>query len=190
MSCLPTTLERVVVWNQMAAGCGPTINKNSRYSLSFMSSDIESLLKDLKDSDATVRQTATDALWQRWYTQKGAHGAQILVRSQTLLDEGKTDAAETLLTETIEGMPDFAEAWNRRAVLYYLQRRYWQAISDCEKVLELVPYHFGALHGMGLCQAGLGNYVAAIQAFRQALGVQPYSTINERLILECTAKLS
>jgi len=155
-----------------------------------MSSEIESLLNDLKDPDENVRQVATEALWRRWYTQKGAYGAQILVRSQTLLDEGKTYEAESLLTETVEGMSDFAEAWNRRAVLYYLQERYWQAISDCEKVLEIVPYHFGALHGMGLCHAGLGNYVAAIQAFRQALKVQPYATINQRLILECTAKLS
>jgi tetratricopeptide (TPR) repeat protein len=155
-----------------------------------MSSEIESLLNDLKDPDENVRQVATEALWRRWYTQKGAYGAQILVRSQTLLNEGKTYEAESLLTETVEGMSDFAEAWNRRAVLYYLQERYWQAISDCEKVLEIVPYHFGALHGMGLCHAGLGNYVAAIQAFRQALKVQPYATINQRLILECTAKLS
>ena len=155
-----------------------------------MSPEIESLLNDLKDPDENIRQVATEALWRRWYTQKGAYGAQILVRSQTLLEEGKTEAAESLLTETIEGMPDFAEAWNRRAVLYYLEQRYWQAIADCEKALKLVPYHFGALHGLGLCHAGLGNYVAAIQAFRQALQVQPYSTINERLILECTAKLS
>jgi tetratricopeptide (TPR) repeat protein len=155
-----------------------------------MSSEIESLLNDLKDPDENIRQVATEALWRRWYTQKGAYGAQILVRSQTLLEEGKTETAENLLTETVEGMPDFAEAWNRRAVLYYLEQRYWPAITDCEQVLKLVPYHFGALHGMGLCHAGLGNYVAAIQAFRQALEVQPYATINERLILECTAKLS
>lgn len=155
-----------------------------------MSSDIEALLKDLKDPDANVRQVATEALWRHWYTQKGAYGAQILVQSQKLLDEGKFEAVEALLSETLEGMADFAEAWNRRAVLYYLQQRYWQSISDCEKVLDIAPYHFGALHGMGLCHAALGDHIAAIQAFRKALQVQPHATINERLILECTAKLS
>ncbi|NER85355.1 MAG: tetratricopeptide repeat protein, partial [Leptolyngbya sp. SIO1D8] len=79
--------------------------------------------------------------------------------------------------------------WNRRAILYYVQKRYWQAITDCDKVLELVPYHFGALHGLGLCHAALGNYLAAIQALRRALEVQPFASVNERLILECTAKL-
>jgi len=155
-----------------------------------MSSNAQSYLQDLQDIDASVRQVATEALWRLWYTQKGAYGAQILVRSQNLVDKGELTEAETILTEAIAGMPDFAEAWNRRAVLYYVQRRYWQAIADCEKVIELVPYHFGALHGLGLSHMCLGNHTAAIQAFRRALEVQPYATINERLILECTAQLS
>ena len=111
-------------------------------------------------------------------------------RSQSLNGNGQATEAENLLTKTVEGMPDLANAWNRRAVLYYMQQRYWPALADCEKVLDLVPYHFGALHGVGLCHASLGNHMAAIQAFRRALKVQPYATINERLILECTAKLS
>lgn len=63
-------------------------------------------------------------------------------------------------------------------------------MADCEQVIELVPYHFGALHGLGLCHAALGQYTAAIQAFRRALVVQPYGLVNQRLILECTAQLS
>ncbi|MGF1524278.1 MAG: tetratricopeptide repeat protein [Leptolyngbyaceae cyanobacterium] len=155
-----------------------------------MSSEIEALLRDLKDPDASTREIATEALWRSWYTQKGAYGTQILVRSQMMLEAGNLQAAEALLTETLEGLPDFAEAWNRRAVLYYVQERYWQSITDCEKVVELVPYHFGALHGMGLCHANLGNYLAAIQSFRRALEVQPFASINERMILECSAKLA
>lgn len=69
-------------------------------------------------------------------------------------------------------------------------REYRKALTDCDRVIELVPVHFGALHGKGLCQMALGNYTAAIQAFKQALDVQPYALINQKLILECTAKLS
>ncbi|NER84608.1 MAG: tetratricopeptide repeat protein, partial [Leptolyngbya sp. SIO1D8] len=117
-----------------------------------MSPDIPALLHDLKDPDANIRQVATEALWRHWFTQKGVHGAQLLARSQALIEDGDTSAAEALLTEMVQDLPDFAEAWNRRAILYYVQKRYWQAITDCDKVLELVPYHFGALHGLGLCQ--------------------------------------
>jgi tetratricopeptide (TPR) repeat protein len=68
--------------------------------------------------------------------------------------------------------------------------KYQKAIKDCEMVLQLNPVHFGALHGLGLSYAAVGDYRAAIAAFRQALEVQPYSLINQKLILECTARLS
>lgn len=57
-------------------------------------------------------------------------------------------------------------------------------------VIELNPIHFGAIHGLGLCHAALGDYSAAIAAFRRALEIQPYALENQRLILECTARLS
>ena len=111
------------------------------------------------------------------------------MEAQTLLERSQVTEAEALLSAIIEAQPDFAEAWNRRAVLHYTQKRYWRAISDCQQVIKLVPCHFGALHGLGLSHRAVGNYTAAIQAFRQALAVQPYAVVNQRLILECTAQL-
>ncbi len=107
-----------------------------------------------------------------------------------LLESGETRQAEVVLSELIEQLPDFAEAWNRRAVLYFVQQQYRKAIADCRTALDLNPIHFGALHGLGLSYAALGEYREAIYAFRQALNIQPYAIENQRLILECTAKLS
>lgn len=153
-------------------------------------SSINQLLEDLKNQDETVRYQATAELWRLWFQQKGIIGLEQLQRSQAMLEEGEIIQAEAILTELITGLPDFAEAWNRRAVLYYLIREYRKAIADCEKVLQLNPVHFGALHGLGLSHAALGEYSAAIQAFRRALEIQPYAIENQRLILECTAQLS
>jgi tetratricopeptide (TPR) repeat protein len=74
-------------------------------------------------------------------------------------------------------------------VLYYTQQEYEKAISDCERTLEIIPYHFGALHGLGLSYAALGEYREAIQAFNRALEVQPHALINKQLLLECMALL-
>ncbi|MGD1898180.1 MAG: tetratricopeptide repeat protein [Phormidesmis sp.] len=147
------------------------------------------LLADLKSSDESVRERATAALWHQWFHQKGVHGAQQLLSAQTFLDAGQIERCEDLLKDIVQAQPDFAEAWNRLAVLHFVRKDYWQAIACCQKVVELVPYHFGALHGLGLSHRALGNYTAAIQSFRHALEVQPYALINQRLILECTAKL-
>ncbi|MEM8780692.1 MAG: tetratricopeptide repeat protein [Cyanobacteria bacterium P01_G01_bin.49] len=146
-------------------------------------------VQTLKKTDKVARQQATEKLWQIWFEQKGELGLELLKRSQSFLQEGHGEKAEKLLTETIKNYPDFAEAWNRRAVLYFTQERYEQSRQDCEQVVQLNPHHFGAWHGLGLCLLALGQYREAIAAFRQALDVQPYALINQKLILECTALL-
>ena len=153
-------------------------------------SSIHSLLEDLKNPDELVCQQATEELWRIWFYQKGVYGWELLQRSQALMAAGEITEAEALLTELINDQPDFAEAWNRRAVLYYITGRYQQSLDDCQMVVKLNPIHFGALHGIGLCQIALGNYKAAIQAFYHALEIQPYALENQRLILECTIQLS
>jgi tetratricopeptide (TPR) repeat protein len=153
-------------------------------------SALEALLEDLKNPNETIRDQATQNLWHIWFQQKGTYGLEILHESQILLGTGQLQQAEAILTELIQDQPDFAEAWNRRAVLRYLQGDYRQSLIDCQTVVALNTVHFGALHGMGLCYAALEDYSAAIQAFRRALEIQPYALINQRLILECTARLS
>jgi tetratricopeptide (TPR) repeat protein len=151
---------------------------------------INSLLEDLKNPDESVREQATRKLWRVWFQQKGVQGLEMIDRSQKLLDAGKTTEAEIVLTKLVETQPDFAEAWNRRAFLYYTITDYKKSLLDCQKVIQINPHHFGALHGMGLCYAALGQYKEAMKAFRQALEIQPYSLVNQKLILECTVRLS
>ena len=150
---------------------------------------VDRQLADLKRSDERVRDRATAKLWHLWFHQKGVHGAQQLMEAQSFLEMGEPDKCEALLKTIVKAQPDFAEAWNRLAVLHFIQKSYWEAIADCQQVVSLVPYHFGALHGLGLSHRAVGNYVAAIQAFRQALEVQPHALVNQRLVLECTAEL-
>lgn len=152
--------------------------------------EINLLLEDLKSSDEQARDQATQKLWRIWFNQKGAYGQELLRRSQVLLEAQKFDLAQNLLTDVIQTQPDFVEAWNRRAVLYYAQRQYRRSLEDCQQVVALNPNHFGAWHGLGLCHAALGEYQAAIHAFRRALDIQPYALANQKLLLECTARLS
>jgi tetratricopeptide (TPR) repeat protein len=152
-------------------------------------STFSSLLEDLKNPDETTRDRATRELWRIWFEQKGMVGLEVLRRAQILLELRDFGKAEDILSNLIGQQPDFAEAWNRRAVLHYVQGRYHDAIADCEQVIRLNPIHFGALHGLGLCNMALGNYRTAIQSFQRAVQVQPFSLENQRLLLECMIKL-
>jgi tetratricopeptide (TPR) repeat protein len=122
------------------------------------SSAIQQLLEELKSSELNIRQQATDELWRIWFEQKGILGLKLLQRAQIALDTGNLARAEAILTETIETQPDFAEAWNRRAVLYYTQRQFEKSKADCQRVIELNPIHFGAWHGLGLCKVLRGSH--------------------------------
>lgn len=151
---------------------------------------IQSLLEDLKHTDPGVRDRTTQELWRRWFEQKGVAGLEQIRQAQMLWQRGEKLQAEAALTRLIQDLPDFAEAWNQRAVLYYVQGKYRKSLADCQQAVQLNPIHFGALHGIGLCHMALGEYREAIPAFRRALEIQPYSVENQRLILECSAKLS
>ncbi len=150
---------------------------------------IDKLLLDLKSTDLNIRERATSQLWRIWFWQKGRIPLEQIEESEKFLSEGNVTAANSILDDLVDALPDFAEAWNRRAVLLFMTKNYDRAIADCEMVIKLNPAHFGALHGLGLCHVALGNYSAAIRAFRSALEIQPHAIENQRLILECTARL-
>ena len=100
------------------------------------------------------------------------------------------EAARDAFDRAIAILPDYAEAWNRRAVLRFSRQRHREAIADCEKAIELKPWHFGALHGLGLCHMALGEFAAAAAAFRRALAVQPFAEANAALLRRCTLRLN
>ena len=82
------------------------------------------------------------------------------------------DAAERF-TELILAAPEFAEAWNKRATVYYLMDRYEDSVRDIERTLALEPRHFGAISGMGLIFLERGDEEGALGAFEKVLEIHP-----------------
>jgi tetratricopeptide (TPR) repeat protein len=74
----------------------------------------------------------------------------------------------------IELAPNMAEAWNKRATLFFLMENFQASVADVKKTLTLEPRHFGAIVGMGLIYDALGKREAALEAFRRGLKVNPH----------------
>ncbi|MEP3276767.1 MAG: tetratricopeptide repeat protein [Stappiaceae bacterium] len=80
-----------------------------------------------------------------------------------------------LLDAVIRFKPDYAEGWNRRATVYYLQGAYGPSIVDIERTLALEPRHWGAMSGLALIMNQLGESDTALGLYRQVLGIHPQS---------------
>jgi tetratricopeptide (TPR) repeat protein len=125
----------------------------------------------LSDEDAEVRQLAADTLWSLWFRAEGEENGQELQRLVRLRDREKALAG---FDQLILRAPGFAEAYNQRAVLAFRMKQYERSIADCEKVLQLNPYHFGAQAGIAQCYLQLRKHKAALKAFRNTLRLNPH----------------
>ncbi len=155
-----------------------------------MEDEKQSLLHQLQSTNPTVRELATNRLWQLWYGAAGPEAELRLMLGERLLESKAYAEAETTFGDLIRDFPDFPEAWNRRATVRYLLQKYEESLADCREVLRREPDHFGAWHGMGLCLVALHRYAEAAQAFRSALVLQPFAESNQELLGNCLAKLN
>ncbi len=88
-------------------------------------------------------------------------------------DAKNLDLAIRLLNTIIEIRPQYTEAWNRRATLYFLKKDYGNSLADIRQVLAREPRHFGALAGLGTIMEEFGEEKQALEAFRKAQAVHP-----------------
>ena len=130
----------------------------------------ETLAERLHDEESQVRRFASEALWGLWFRGDDPSLCEELRRLVHLADRA---AALAGLDALVLKAPEFAEAYNQRAILHFRNEDYELSIADCERVVERNPYHFGALSGMAECYVKLRRPRAALKAYRQAHRINP-----------------
>jgi tetratricopeptide (TPR) repeat protein len=112
-------------------------------------------------------------IWELWMASDSPTAEVLLQQATRAMNKGAPEAALAILNRLIGAYPDFAEAWNKRATLYFMMGNYQASLADIEKVLELEPRHFGALSGRGMIYQSQKKYGAALAAFQDALAINP-----------------
>jgi tetratricopeptide (TPR) repeat protein len=128
-------------------------------------------------------------IWALWLQTPSDTAALLMMRAKAAMDAQQTDVAMKLLDAVIKLRPDYVEAWNRRATLYYLKNDYAHSLEDIEQVLVREPRHFGALAGLGMIMQDLGEEKRALDAFRQALAINPHLEKVPELVKTLTEKV-
>jgi tetratricopeptide (TPR) repeat protein len=150
---------------------------------------VEELSKQLCHADPVVNQMAEHALWAIWFRCGSKEANHELCRGTKALNRRDIECAIEHFSKAISIDPNFAEAYNQRALAKYLGEQYGPCIEDCEQAVERMPCHFGAWAGMGHCHAHEGRLNDAIRCYEQALCLNPHLDGVKQAISELRGKL-
>ena len=124
--------------------------------------------------DEASAKAIEDRIWAIWIASGSDTCDLLMSRVKDATDDKDYDLAIKLLDAIIAIKPDYVEAWNRRATVFYLERDYGHALADIREVLVREPRHFGALAGLGLILQDIGDDKHALEAYRRALAIDPH----------------
>src|ERR1700742_1146411 len=113
-------------------------------------------------------------IWALWMQTPSDTAALLMARAKAAMDAKQMEVALKLLDAVIKLRPEYVEAWNRRATLYYMKNDFARSLADIQQVLIREPRHFGALAGLGMIMQDLGDDKRALEAFRKALAINPH----------------
>jgi tetratricopeptide (TPR) repeat protein len=152
--------------------------------------NIDFLFEALKAApDDEIAKQVESRIWAIWLA-SGSETADLLMnRVKAAIEAKDTALAIQLLDSIIEIKPDYIEAWNRRATLFFSMKDYGRAMTDIRQVLNREPRHFGALAGLGMILEELGDDKQALEAFRKALAVNPRMQKIPDLVKTLTEKV-
>jgi tetratricopeptide (TPR) repeat protein len=136
---------------------------------------LDTLFSALKvaPDEATAKEIES-RIWATWMVSGSDTCNLLMERAKAATEARDYDLALKLLDAIVEIKPDYLEARNRRATIYYLKDDYGRAMADLAQVLAREPRHFGALSGLGLMLEEIGDDKDALSAYRKALSIDPH----------------
>ena len=144
---------------------------------------VPALVENLKNEDVRACFNTEIALWNIW-SRSGDESADKMLKAgkRHLENENFAEAIEQF-TAVIEAVPNFAEGYNQRAIAYFIIEAWENALEDCQQTIKLNPHHFGAFAGMGHVYLRLGKIGEAVDAYKQALIINPnLASIAESIV--------
>ena len=137
------------------------------------SDGLSRLFRALREGQEAETGEVEAEIWDRWCGHDDPDLAAAMTRAIEAMEGGLADEAEEVLDELVRAEPDWAEVWNKRATLYFVQGRDAESVFDIRRTLELEPRHFGALCGFARIAVRGGDPHAARVALERALLLHP-----------------
>lgn len=123
-----------------------------------------------KESAQEIAQRISVAL-----TPSGSDTTDLLMSRAALAMQAKDyDLSIELLDAILRIEPDYLEAWNKRATIFFMREDFSDALTDLRQVVAREPRHYGAWAGIAIICKEIGDQKHALEAARQALDIYPH----------------
>mgnify|MGYP006079438031 CR=1 FL=1 len=128
----------------------------------------------IKTNDSNNAQQLEKKIWSVWSKHPNDNGLTDKMEFGTeLIQYGDYNYALRVFDNIIVNDPQWSEAWNKRATVYFLMNQFKDSLDDINKVLSIEPRHFGALSGQARIFIKLQKYEKAIKSIERALEFYP-----------------
>jgi tetratricopeptide (TPR) repeat protein len=140
---------------------------------------LDALFRELARCTRAEATRTEELIWDVWMHHPHGGAARELDLATRDIAARRYDIAETRLTRLLRRAPGFAEAWHKRAALYYMLGRDAECLRDIAHTLELEPRHFGAmLHFAEILRSERATAEARF-AVTAARSIHPHITIPD-----------
>jgi tetratricopeptide (TPR) repeat protein len=148
-------------------------------------SSLDSLYDRLSKAKSDEEARGIAGAIERAQLHSGSDTADLLMsRALTAIQSGDKKLAITLLSSVVKLAPDFTEAWNKRATVFYMSNDYRRSMADIAETLRRDPRHFGAWAGLGMILRETGDNKRAYGAFKRALAINPHLPTVQKAVDE------
>ena len=134
--------------------------------------ELDSLFAKL-GTDSRGRAETERQIWTVWCSHENDAAVRAMHEAMLALEASDFSGAGKTLDRMVSRWPDWAEAWNKRATLRFLERRDADSLGDIAQTLQREPRHFGALSGFGQICLRHGDMQSALLAFERVLSLNP-----------------
>ena len=141
-----------------------------------------------KASDEQAAKGVEEKIWELWSRFDSPTAEVLLGQAVVAMGASENVASLEILDRIVASYPTYAEAWNKRATLHFALGNYEASLRDIDKVLDLEPRHFGSLAGRGMIYQRQENWTAALNAYREALSMNPNMTGVKNAVQELSKR--
>jgi tetratricopeptide (TPR) repeat protein len=151
------------------------VDRRSRQPHPALPRRLEALFKALQraGSPDAVEQ-AQDLIWAVWCDHPHPPMREALHDAIGQMATESFEEALAGLGRIVDEEPDWAEAWNKRATVFFILGRDAESLADIARVLEREPRHFGAISGFAQIALRGGYLHEAAVAFQAVIELNPH----------------